>query len=169
MYKGVLKSSPSSLYLDQVPWWGKVIILAVLSPIVYAVIHFVMVPYLHNKISSTDTYIETHVGKTERPDNMLITDETTETNEVQINLKPADSITAAAADYDKYQDEDPAETKSLFSYLQIMTAIFGSFAHGGNDVSNAIGPLIGLWLVYKEGVVSSNTQAPVWILIFGGL
>lgn len=50
-----------------------------------------------------------------------------------------------------------------------MTAIFGSFAHGGNDVSNAIGPLIGLWLVYKEGVVSSDTETPIWILIFGGV
>lgn len=161
-----MKSSPSSLYLDLVPWWGKVIILAVLSPIVYAVIHFVMVPYLRNKISSTDMDIEIRAGKTERTENMLTTDES-DTNEVQINLKPAD--TAAGADYDKYQDEDPLETKSLFSYLQIMTAIFGSFAHGGNDVSNAIGPLIGLWLVYKEGVVSSDTTAPVWILIFGGL
>lgn len=68
-----------------------------------------------------------------------------------------------------FETSDPPETIQLFSYLQIMTAIFGSFAHGGNDVSNAIGPLIGLWLVYKEGVVSSDSDAPIWILVFGGI
>lgn len=30
--------------------------------------------------------------------------------------------------------EDRPETARLFSFLQILTAIFGSFAHGGNDV-----------------------------------
>lgn len=68
-----------------------------------------------------------------------------------------------------YECTDPVETKKLFSYLQIMTAIFGSFAHGGNDVSNAIGPLIGMWLVYDEGVVTSDKNAPIWILIYGGV
>jgi len=56
----------------------------------------------------------------------------------------------------------------LFSFLQILTAAFGSFAHGGNDVSNAIGPLIALWLVYKEGIVDTQTQTPIWLLIYGG-
>lgn len=64
---------------------------------------------------------------------------------------------------------DPPETLKLFSFLQILTAIFGSFAHGGNDVSNAIGPLIGLYLVYKEGKVTSNAPTPEWILLFGGV
>ncbi len=68
----------------------------------------------------------------------------------------------------KFAVSDPPETNKIFSYLQIMTAIFGSFAHGGNDVSNAIGPLIGMWLVYKEGVVASESEAPIWILLFGG-
>ncbi len=52
--------------------------------------------------------------------------------------------------------------------MQILTAVFGSFAHGGNDVSNAIGPLIGLYLVYKDGKVVSTSSTPEWILLFGG-
>lgn len=30
--------------------------------------------------------------------------------------------------------QDAPETYQLFSFLQILTAVFGSFAHGGNDV-----------------------------------
>jgi solute carrier family 20 (sodium-dependent phosphate transporter) len=50
-----------------------------------------------------------------------------------------------------------------------LTAIFGSFAHGGNDVSNAIGPLIGLYLIYQEGVISVSSSTPNWILFYGGV
>ncbi|XP_065568443.1 sodium-dependent phosphate transporter 2-like isoform X2 [Artemia franciscana] len=71
---------------------------------------------------------------------------------------------------DRTDSEDETEdVKQLFSFLQILTASFGSFAHGGNDVSNAIGPLIGLWLIYVEGSVAQKTAAPVYILLYGGL
>ncbi len=53
--------------------------------------------------------------------------------------------------------------------MQVLTAIFGSFAHGGNDVSNAIGPLIGLYLIYQEGKVADRANTPEWILFYGGV
>ncbi|XP_071524743.1 sodium-dependent phosphate transporter 1-B isoform X2 [Panulirus ornatus] len=66
-------------------------------------------------------------------------------------------------------DTDRPEVKSLFSFLQILTATFGSFAHGGNDVSNAIGPLIALWAIYSEGSVAQRSPTPIYILLYGGL
>lgn len=72
-------------------------------------------------------------------------------------------------DVDDFAHTDPPEAAKLFSVLQIMTAVFGSFAHGGNDVSNAIGPLIGLYLIYQEGYVSEKSFTPEWILFYGGV
>ena len=57
----------------------------------------------------------------------------------------------------------------LFSFLQILTAVFGSFAHGGNDVSNAIGPLIGLFLTYNTRSVLQKAETPIWLLFYGGV
>lgn len=71
----------------------------------------------------------------------------------------------------KLDKQDEMENKSvskLFSFLQILTAMFGSFAHGGNDVSNAIGPLITLWLIYSEGSVQQKSETPLFILLYGG-
>ncbi|XP_064651762.1 sodium-dependent phosphate transporter 1-A-like [Lineus longissimus] len=63
--------------------------------------------------------------------------------------------------------KDKPEASMLFSFLQILTAVFGSFAHGGNDVSNAIGPLIALWTVSHAQSVEQSDPAPIWILLYG--
>ncbi|XP_075161224.1 na[+]-dependent inorganic phosphate cotransporter type III [Haematobia irritans] len=68
-----------------------------------------------------------------------------------------------------HNDEETEEISMLFSFLQILTATFGSFAHGGNDVSNAIGPLIALYMIYREGSVMQKAESPIYILIYGGI
>ncbi|XP_037227483.1 sodium-dependent phosphate transporter 1 isoform X1 [Falco rusticolus] len=65
---------------------------------------------------------------------------------------------------EEWHDQDRPEVSLLFQFLQILTACFGSFAHGGNDVSNAIGPLVALYLVYQTGEVAT----PIWLLLYGG-
>jgi solute carrier family 20 (sodium-dependent phosphate transporter) len=55
-----------------------------------------------------------------------------------------------------------------FSYLQIFTSICTSFAHGANDVSNAVGPLAAIWYIHQNGAVASKIEVPEWILALGG-
>ncbi|XP_073322836.1 sodium-dependent phosphate transporter 2 isoform X1 [Pagrus major] len=67
------------------------------------------------------------------------------------------------------EEKDKSEVFLLFHFLQILTACFGSFAHGGNDVSNAIGPLVALWMIYDQGGVMQDAATPVWLLFYGGI
>jgi len=57
--------------------------------------------------------------------------------------------------------------------MQIMTATFDSFAHGANDVANAVGPFAACWYVYSNnGKFSKKNDIGVdmyWILAIGGL
>ncbi|XP_061528082.1 sodium-dependent phosphate transporter 2 isoform X1 [Phycodurus eques] len=68
-----------------------------------------------------------------------------------------------------HEEKDKSEVFLLFHFLQILTACFGSFAHGGNDVSNAIGPLVALWMIYDQGGVMQDAATPIWLLFYGGV
>ena len=62
------------------------------------------------------------------------------------------------------------EAEHLFSFLQVMTACTASFAHGANDVSNAVGPLAVVYEIWSTTGMfpGRNTPTPVWILAYGG-
>lgn len=63
----------------------------------------------------------------------------------------------------------PNETEHLYSFLQVMTSCTQSFAHGSNDVANAIGPFAAIYYIWDTGLPSGrNTDTPVWMLAFGG-
>lgn len=63
----------------------------------------------------------------------------------------------------------PNETEHMYSFLQVMTACTQSFAHGSNDVANAIGPFAAIYHIWSTGTPSGkNTDTPVWMLAFGG-
>ena len=59
-------------------------------------------------------------------------------------------------------------TEHIFKYLQIITAFYVAFAHGANDVANAVGPLAAVVAILKEGTVQMKVEMPLWILAMGG-
>ena len=73
----------------------------------------------------------------------------------------------AADIWDVATEFDP-KTERLFSYLQVFTACLASFAHGANDVANAIAPMAGILDIYKTGKLNSKAPVPKWILAVGG-
>lgn len=57
----------------------------------------------------------------------------------------------------------------VFGVLMIITAAAMAFAHGSNDVANAIGPLAAIYgVVESGGLIGSKTSLPLWILLVGG-
>lgn len=52
---------------------------------------------------------------------------------------------------------DP-KAESGFRFLQIFTACCNSFAHGANDVANAIGPFAAIYEIYRTGKISSKSD-----------
>ena len=60
------------------------------------------------------------------------------------------------------------ETENVFKYLQILTAFYVAFAHGSNDVANAVGPLAAVVAILKDGHVHMKVVMPAWILGLGG-
>lgn len=61
---------------------------------------------------------------------------------------------------------NPAE--EVFRKLQIFTACYVAFAHGANDVANAVGPLAAIYLIYKTGALAPKAVVPIWMLALGG-
>jgi len=57
----------------------------------------------------------------------------------------------------------------VFGVLMIVTACSMAFAHGSNDVANAIGPLAAVIAVSQSGLVGSQSPLPVWVLMLGGV
>lgn len=62
-----------------------------------------------------------------------------------------------------------AVVEKIFGYLQIMSACLMAFAHGANDVANAIGPLAAAISVLTTGYIAAQAAIPVWALALGGI
>ncbi|MEH1924542.1 inorganic phosphate transporter [Nostoc sp.] len=63
----------------------------------------------------------------------------------------------------------PNSVEKLFARFQLLSACFVAFAHGSNDVGNAIAPLAAIVYINRTGnVPTDGITIPLWILILGG-
>ncbi len=61
------------------------------------------------------------------------------------------------------------DTERVFAVLVVLTACAVAFAHGSNDVANAIGPLAAVVQVVREGTVAAQAPVEPWMLVIGGV
>lgn len=60
--------------------------------------------------------------------------------------------------------------EKIFIYLQIIVACFMAFAHGSNDVANAIGPLAAIVNILTGNVaLLQGKSVSIWLLLLGGV
>ena len=70
----------------------------------------------------------------------------------------------------KPMDMDFARLEKMFGVLMIFTACAMAFAHGSNDVANAIGPLSAVvGIVQGGGAVLAQARIPFWVMILGAV
>jgi PiT family inorganic phosphate transporter len=58
---------------------------------------------------------------------------------------------------------------TLFTLPLICAAALLSFAHGANDVANAVGPLAAIAEVVRSGEVSGKAPIPLWVMVVGAV
>lgn len=63
-----------------------------------------------------------------------------------------------------------ANVERVFGVLMVVTACAMAFAHGSNDVANAIGPVAAIvGIVQSGGEIAQKSVLPIWVLILGGM
>jgi PiT family inorganic phosphate transporter len=65
--------------------------------------------------------------------------------------------------------EQLEKVEEVFSPLVVISSCTVAFAHGSNDVANAIGPLAAVADILKSGTVQMKVAVPTWILMLGGV
>ncbi|MCB1690768.1 MAG: inorganic phosphate transporter, partial [Halioglobus sp.] len=78
-------------------------------------------------------------------------------------IRPIIRRTAASLPNEK------ASVNRLFIVPLICAAALLSFAHGANDVANAIGPLAAINEAILHGAVASSASIPLWVMLVGAV
>lgn len=153
-------------YLDGLPLWVAIVASLVAGFLTAAIVQLFVVPWTKKKILQ------------QRIDASQIS---STPNALEKGSPNSDSTASIESGLSKFNSQlqltsvekssNKEEADQLFNFLQILTAIFGSFAHGGNDVANAVGPLIALWLVFSQGTVANEPDnlSTLLLLLYGGI
>ncbi|WP_441347163.1 inorganic phosphate transporter [Ruegeria sp. HKCCE4150] len=69
----------------------------------------------------------------------------------------------------KRLENKKSSVNDLFTVPLIFAAALLSFAHGANDVANAVGPLAGINEAIAAGAVATKASIPIWVMAVGAI
>jgi inorganic phosphate transporter, PiT family len=61
------------------------------------------------------------------------------------------------------------DANSLFTIPLIFAAALLSFAHGANDVANAVGPLAAIADAVQSSAIATKASIPLWVMLIGAI
>ena len=78
-------------------------------------------------------------------------------------------VKATIAKYADRLDDERESVNRLFTIPLIFAAALLSFAHGANDVANAVGPLAGIYDALTHATISTKAAIPLWVMVIGAI
>ncbi|CAI5452289.1 unnamed protein product [Caenorhabditis angaria] len=153
------------LHFNELPWWAIVIIALGVGFIAALFAQFIMKPRIRSKIQDIQeessprgfSDIETQRSASTISNKSLKIEEDENAGGFFNWLLP------------NRQRVDDRSTTQLFATIQVFTACFAGFAHGAQDVSNAVAPLAALISIYKTQSAEQNEAVPIYVLLYGVL
>jgi PiT family inorganic phosphate transporter len=67
------------------------------------------------------------------------------------------------------KEKNVDSVENIFKRIQICTSCYVALSHGANDVANAIGPVMAIYVIAKQHVFVPEAEVPLSILVLGGL
>jgi sodium-dependent phosphate transporter len=118
-------------------------------------------------------YIKKLVDKKFNANNIIeCNTESIENNQIELNITNNSQL-KTITDIHNNAEKFDVKLEEIFKYLQVFSAICGSFSHGANDVANAVGPFFTIYLIYtSDNKITKKVDMgddAYWILSLGGL
>merc|ERR1719464_2525438 len=86
-----------------------------------------------------------------------------------MNVDIHDDMTQLEMDIQNNAEKFDAKTDRAFTWLQVCTASLDIFAHGSNDVANAVAPFAAMISLWQYGEARDKVEVYEWILVFAAL
>eukprot|EP01083_Nonionella_stella_P241126 842268_1 len=86
-----------------------------------------------------------------------------------VNVDIHDDLEQLELHIHQHSEKFDLKTEKSFAWLQVCTAALDIFAHGSNDVANAVAPFAAMVGLYNEGIASKKVAVPEWILVIGAV
>ncbi len=69
----------------------------------------------------------------------------------------------------KQLSNEKSDINKLFTFPLIFAAALLCFAHGANDVANAIGPVAAIYEALQSGLITKKATIPLWVMVIGAI
>uniref|UniRef100_A0A915A0X4 Phosphate transporter n=1 Tax=Parascaris univalens TaxID=6257 RepID=A0A915A0X4_PARUN len=157
------------LHLSNIPLWVSITISCVIATICAVAIHFIVVPYLKKSAEGNSTGMRSEQSELSTLDVIKNSPSCEMNSAASSNMKSAIKVAEGFTRWFLPSRGRGCDDKTLkvFSSLQVFTACFAGFAHGANDVSNAIAPLTTLLAIYMHMDVEQKGETPIYVLLYG--